>query len=263
MSTAPAHNIVSYSVLESTIGFWYYSILFHQTSKLTMKRISFARNHHGIYIPIRKTYIVDAPRSNLKTFIDTNRREVLIVEFDMGAGSSPDLRKALVRSGLIDYVYIPEAEYAIEWPTLGDMIELDKRLLLFGVGDGMASCPANKCVDGILHASDHLAETATGYGADLFSCEPTSTGELLFSLFRVNQYDGSNRHLPSPRRARELNSYANLKLRFENCRSSSYRPNLLAVEFWDEGDVVAFAQAVNSGNVSDGGGEERRTLRGG
>ena len=194
--------------------------------------------------------------------MESNPREVLVVEFDMGAGSSPDLRKALAFSGLLEYVYIPDAEYAIEWPTLGDMIKSNKRLLLFGVGDGMASCPANQCADGILHASDHLAETVTGYGADLSSCVPTATGEVLFSLFRVNQYEGSNRQIPSANRARELNSYSNLELRFEECRSSSHRPSLLAVEFWDEGDVVAFAQAVNSGNVSTSGGQERRTLRG-
>jgi hypothetical protein len=46
-------------------------------------------------------------------------------------------------------------------------------------------------------------------------------------------------------------------------------PNLLAVEFWDEGDAVAFAHDATSGEIGGGGGgdddddddEKRRRLR--
>ncbi len=209
-------------------------------------------------------------RSNLHSFIEANTREVLIVEFDMGDGSSPDLRTALVHSGLVDYVYVPPQEYAVEWPTLGEMIESGKRLVLFGSGDGMASCPANKCKDGILHAADHVAETYTGYGADLASCEPSTSGEVLFSLFRLNHYVEKDRQMPRPGDAREMNAYANLETRMGNCRRAGYMPNLLAVEFWDEGDAVAFAHDATSGEIGGGGGggdddddddEKRRRLR--
>ena len=208
-------------------------------------------------------------RSNLLSFIEANTREVLIVEFDMGDGSSPDLRTALVHSGLIDYVYVPPEEYAVEWPTLGEMIENDKRLVLFGAGDGMASCPANKCKDGMLHAADHMAETSTGYGADTAGCEPSTAGEVLFSLFRLNHYVEKDRQMPSPKDAREMNSYANLEKRMENCRRAGYLPNFLAVEFWDEGDAVAFAHDATLGEIGGGGGgggddgadEGRRRLR--
>lgn len=201
----------------------------------------------------------------MRAFIETNPREVLIVEFDMGVASSPDLRTALVHSGLLDYVFIPQFEYAIEWPTLGEMIELDKRLVLFGVGDGMSSCPANRCKDGILNFADHVAETSDGYGADLTTCEPTSTGEILFSLFQVNHYEEPNRQIPSSKRAGQLNSYANLAARMKNCQGAGYRPWTIAVNFWDQGDLLKFVQDVNSGNMSDGGGggsEGERGLRG-
>ena len=204
------------------------------------------------------------PSSNLLSFIEANPREVLIVEFDMGDGTSADLRTALVHSGLIDYVYVPPGEYAIEWPTLGDMIEAGSRLVLFGAGDGMASCPANKCKDGMLHAADHMAETSSGYGADMTGCEPSTAGEVLFSLFRLNHYVEKDRQMPSPGDAREMNAYANLEKRMENCREAGYLPNLLTVEFWDEGDAVAFAHDVTSGNIGGGGGDDdegRRRLR--
>ena len=58
--------------------------------------------------------------------------------------------------------------------------------------------------------------------------------------------------MPSPRRARELNAYSTLEARMGAC-GEGRRPNLLAVEFWDEGDVVEFARIENAGKNRAGG----------
>lgn len=184
--------------------------------------------------------------SSLMAFIHANPREVLIVVIEMGEDSSTDLRNALLYSGLLEYIYIPQSKDVIKWPTLGDMISMDKRLVLFGAGDGMESCPANDCPDGILAAADHVALSTIG---DLTSCAPTNAGDdVPFSLFQMNQYEDDQE--PSLERAQELNSFKTLKARMESCEG--YRgPNLLAVEFWDEGDVLNFVETMNSGESTD------------
>lgn len=198
--------------------------------------------------------------TNILTFLETNTREVLVIVLEMGEGSAADLRNVLIYSGLLEYAYIPtSAESAISWPTLGEMISMNKRLVLFGAGDGMESCPANDCSDGILAAMDYVGLSARG---DLTSCAPSNTssnnddnGDVPFSLFQMNQYEESQ--VPSLERALELNSYATLESRMESCEG--YRgPNLLAVEFWDEGEVLKFVKERNTATNST----DQRGLRG-
>eukprot|EP00578_Thalassiosira_sp_NH16_P004205 CAMPEP_0181141338 /NCGR_PEP_ID=MMETSP1071-20121207/35770_1 /TAXON_ID=35127 /ORGANISM="Thalassiosira sp., Strain NH16" /LENGTH=462 /DNA_ID=CAMNT_0023228321 /DNA_START=45 /DNA_END=1431 /DNA_ORIENTATION=- len=189
--------------------------------------------------------------TNLKTFLETNPREVLIIKFDMGEGSSADLRTALQYSGLLEYVYHPQDEYYIEeWPTLKQLIDNNTRLILFGSGDGMDSCPAYDCDDGILYANDHFSTTS-----DLEGCDPTISGDVFVGYLMMNHYEEGKMKIPSPKRARDLNSYANLEERFETCEGQRM-PNLLAVEFWDEGEALDFVKNLNAGK--NGMGESMR-----
>ena len=188
----------------------------------------------------------------MKTFLDTNPREVLIIEFDFNDGSSADLRKALQYSGLLDYIYHPQDEYYIEnWPTLEQLISDNTRLLLFGSGDDMDSCPAYDCEDGILYTNDHFSETLTD-GSDLEACDATLSGDVFVGYFAMNHYEDRKLKMPSPKKARELNSYSTLEARFASCEGKR-RPNILAVEFWDEGEVLDFVKNVNAGKNRDGG----------
>ncbi|KAL3758036.1 hypothetical protein ACHAWU_004427 [Discostella pseudostelligera] len=187
--------------------------------------------------------------TSLRTFIEENPREVLIIELDMNDGSSTDLRAALQYSGLLEYVYYPQQETNIieDWPTLGELIYSNKRIILFGIGDGMASCPASQCHDGILYTNDYIVQTATD-GSDLTKCEGTVTGDVIVGYFQMNNYKESSSNIPTPSKARELNSYSALKERLESCKGSR-RPNLLSVDFWDEGEVLKLVKDVNLGKL--------------
>ena len=50
--------------------------------------------------------------------------------------------------------------------------------------------------------------------------------------------------MPSPTIANDLNSYNELSARFEDCQGK-LEPNLLSVEFWQQGDVLEFVQKDN------------------
>lgn len=185
----------------------------------------------------------------MRNFIEENRREVLIIELDMNDGSSTDLRAALQYSGLLEYVFYPQQETNVieDWPTMGELIYSNKRIILFGTGDGMDSCPASQCLDGILYSNDYIVQTNTD-GSDLTKCEATVTGDVIVGYFQMNNYKESNQNIPTPSKARELNSYTALKDRLESCKGSR-RPNLLSVDFWDEGEVLKFVKDVNLGKL--------------
>lgn len=192
-------------------------------------------------------------RINLRTFLETNPREVLIIELEMNDGSSSDLRKALQYSGLLEYVWRPQDEYYIEeWPTLQELINGNNRLILFGSGDGMKSCPANDCDDGILYTYDHFSQTNTD-GSDLESCDATLVGDVRVGYFKMNHFAANSRmNIPSAKQARDLNSYSKLEERFDTCVGKR-APSLLAVEFWDEGEVLHFVKNENSGKNRNSG----------
>ncbi|KAL7538862.1 hypothetical protein ACHAXR_009467 [Thalassiosira sp. AJA248-18] len=190
--------------------------------------------------------------TNLKTFIESNPNEVLILQFEMNEGSSTDLRTALQYSGLLEYVYHPQDEYYIEtWPTLQQLIDDNTRILLFGHGDGMKSCPAYDCDDGMLYTNDHFSQTYTD-GSDIEYCDATISGDVFVGYFLMNHYETNKMKMPSPSKARTLNSYESLEARFEMCQGRR-QPNLLAVEFWDEGGVLDFVKNENAGKNREGG----------
>jgi len=179
---------------------------------------------------------------NIKNFLDVNRREVLMVEIDMKDGSEDDLRTALRASGLLDYVYIPDSKY-VEGPKMEKLIDMNKRLILFGRGGNFRSCDAPDCRDGILYFYDFFAQTEPD-GSDVTSCDSTLSGEINVDYFLVNQFQNNAAMIPSPTIAKDLNSYNELSARFEDCQGK-IEPNLLSVEFWQQGDVLEFVQNEN------------------
>ena len=97
--------------------------------------------------------------SNIKTFLDLNPNEVLILEFEVGEGTSELLYRAIDDSGLDKYIYIDEGNDGIvsEWPTFQQLINANRRLLIFAHGDGIESCRSGgQCHEGIMYKFDHI-----------------------------------------------------------------------------------------------------------
>lgn len=180
--------------------------------------------------------------NNIKMFLDLNRREVLIVEIDMTGDSEDDLRTALRASGLLDYVYVPESEY-VDWPKMGKLVDKNKRLILFGRGGTSRSCVAPECRDGILYFYDFFAETDPDE-TDLTSCDSTLSGDVYVDYFLMSQHQKNKAMMPSQSIAKDLNSYNELSARFEDCQGK-IEPNLLSVDFWQQGDVLEFVRKEN------------------
>lgn len=227
LSTCTCENIISKALLERDPALG-----------LENSNLGFCHSACGTGVRDPKAVI-----ENIKTFLDVNRREVLIVEIDMTGDSEDDLRTALRASGLLDYVYIPDSEY-VDWPKMGKLVDKNKRLLLFGRGGSLRSCAAPDCRDGILYFYDFFAETEPD-GSDVTSCDSTISDEFNMDFFLVNQFQKNDATMmPSLTNAEDLNSYNELSARFEDC-GGKFEPNLLSIEFWQQGDALEFVQKDN------------------
>ena len=147
---------------------------------------------------------------------------------------------AFADSGLLNLVYSDPAGRS--WPTLRQLIEEDRRLIVFGEND-----------------TDHLAwyrpqfkvleETPFHFRsaaqlADASSCRPNRGGTGK-SLFLVNNWVDTS-PAPRPSNARVVDAYDALLARARRCEAERHHlPNLVAVDFYKVGDVLRVAATLN------------------
>jgi hypothetical protein len=172
-------------------------------------------------------------------FLLAHPEEVLILSIEDDTAAA-DTAKVIERSGLIHEVYRGPAKPP--WPTLRDMIERNERVLVL-------TETATTGPPWMHHQSDIVQETPFHFGtaAELeasTSCEP-NRGGTAGSLLLVNHWVDTS---PAPRKtiARVVNAPAFLGTRIERCRSErGLVPNIVAVDFYRQGDVVGTVRELN------------------
>jgi hypothetical protein len=123
------------------------------------------------------------------------------------------------------------------WPTLAEMIERNQRILIMAERDGSGP--------DWYHAGFELTqETPYSFRSpEDLSCEP-NRGLAESPIFQLNHW--IERVTPSPADAENLNRYGFLLRRALQCQTERSRtPNLLAVNFYELGDVVRVADTLN------------------
>eukprot|EP00970_Alexandrium_tamarense_P003407 scaffold530_cov193-Alexandrium_tamarense.AAC.35 len=171
----------------------------------------------------------------------TQQNKVIILEFEVNDSSLSQLYNAIDQSGLDKFIYRPPSSYTeIEWPTMQTLIDANTRVLVFAHGDGMQSCATMSCPEGVMYTYDHFAQTAMG---DTTSCDATRDNIDGFGYYLMNHFENDSNDLPSEANAEKLNSYDYLEGRFGGCEERV--PSVVAVDFWDVGDVLNFAKDSN------------------
>ena len=192
---------------------------------------------------------------NVKTFLDVNPNEVLILEFEVTDNSLEQLFNAIDDSGLDEYIYRPSST-DVEWPTMQTLIDTGARALVFAHGDGMdQSCTATNCPEGIMYTFDHFEQTEWNGEAAPTGCDVIGTEREAQSFFLMNHWKNSeDTGLPSEDDAEVYNTYDKLMERFTSCTERI--PTVLAVDFWSIGDVLSFTKEVNQRNAGVVAGEK-------
>ena len=172
---------------------------------------------------------------DLAAFMAANPREVIAIIFQ------DDVDPALV-----------EAEFdaaglsALMWswdggpmPTLGELIDADARIV---VGAEVEGPPPSW----YHHAWDVFWDTPYSFkSADEFTCE-LGRGGADNPLFLVNHWVSDALGLPTQSGAAEVNAYDVLFARASQCRDEGGQmPTLVAVDFYEQGDLFAVVDALN------------------
>ncbi len=198
----------------------------------------------GLYLCHTLCELGDTPLvvglKEITQFLKRHPDEVLIV-FIQDAISAKDTAKAFEQAGLLKYVYTHRREDP--WPTLRQMIRSNRRLfVLYEQGPGDPSAPW-------YHNGFELTQE-TPYKfhkeSELFSpasCRP-NRGSANSPLFQVNNWIDD---VPPPAGTGEKsNAYAPLLLRLQRCeRVRGLVPNIVGVDFYDQGKVLAAVNVIN------------------
>ncbi len=125
------------------------------------------------------------------------------------------------------------------WPTLGEMIDAGTRVVV--TAENAAPPPA-----WLHHAWDLIWDTPyTFHDPAEFSCDP-NRGTPGSGLLLVNHWISTDADLPDADAAAASNAHDALLDRAQSCAAAWDHPvNLLAVDFYDEGDLFAVVDAMN------------------
>jgi hypothetical protein len=142
------------------------------------------------------------------------------------------------------------------WPTLGELIESNKRILFFHYNGERCDTTAATCPNGLMNWFDYAAESEYSFATiealqdHETACRVTrgdTTSSLSSSnhvLYGVNVFT----NVPSPENCAAVNAAAFLRSHLTNCATIARRSmvNVLLVDCWNVGDVLSVVYEYNT-----------------
>ena len=181
-----------------------------------------------------------------RDFLAANPDEVLIISIEDYVAPK-DIDAAVQESGLIDYVYTGALGPLL--PTLGDVVESGGRAIMLAENsDGGAAIPW-------YHAQYEELVQETPYSFNQArqltdpakleaSCEP-NRGPASAPMFLINHWIDTS-PAPKPSNAAKVNAHDALLDRIRHCEERrGLKANLIAVDFYGEGDLFEVAAELN------------------
>jgi hypothetical protein len=199
---------------------------------------------HGLCEPGALRF--DAVAKQYRDFLAANPNEVLVIIIEDYVAPE-DIADAMERSGLDEYAYAEDPTEGL--PTLREMIDSGKRLLLMAehdAGDGRIPY-YHAAYEGIVEETPYHFESPAeliGKGNVRRSCRP-NRGIEGSPLFLMNNWVDTS-PAPRPSNAARVNAAEALERRVETCFHRRGRlPNLIAVDFYREGDLFKVVEWLN------------------
>jgi hypothetical protein len=176
---------------------------------------------------------------DIREFLDKNPDEFVIL-FVQDETRPADTAAEFDRAGLTRYAHVHERDEP--WPSMRELIASDERLLVLAESDARGTPPWYH--DGFdltqetpytFHSLDELEPPR--------SCRP-NRGSPNNPLFLLNHW--IERVNPSPGLAAKVNDRDLLVRRGRRCaRKRGLLPNIVAVDFYDEGDLLGAVDVLN------------------
>ncbi|QQS31166.1 MAG: phosphatidylinositol-specific phospholipase C domain-containing protein [Sphingobacteriales bacterium] len=172
----------------------------------------------------------------VKQFMDNQPNEVITITIEDTNTNINQLLDAFSFTQLSDYLFIKQSNQS--WPTLKEMIDSKRRLVVFA----NVSNPNN--LPGILSNWNHMFDNP--YSAQSrydFSCS-VNRGNIDHDLYLLNHFIT----VINPRydSAVIVNSKASLLQHIDDCKMSTGRyPNFIYNDFYETGDMISIADSLN------------------
>jgi uncharacterized membrane protein HdeD (DUF308 family) len=182
---------------------------------------------------------------DIHTFLVTHPGEVLAI-VNQDYLTPQDFVGAMEEAGLARLAFTPPADG--DWPTLREMIDADTRLVVLAENRAGAAPWYQLAYERLVEETPFMFRSAsllTDPARIPASCAP-NRGPERAPLFLINHWVSTD-PAPQVRDARRVNAYEPLMRRARECeRIRDHLPNLLAVNFYKEGDVFRVADALNT-----------------
>jgi hypothetical protein len=179
---------------------------------------------------------------DVKAFLDAHPTEVVTIIFESYV-TAAQMNDVFTQVGLLDDVYAQTLGQP--WPTLGDLIAADRRLVVFtDVNDGQA-------FPWYHYVWDHAVETNwSNHSRADFSCG-YNRGDSANALLILNHFVSEQTlGIGIKDSAAVINANPYCVGRAMNCWGATGKiPNFLTVDFYEVGDVVAAKDQLNTGFV--------------
>lgn len=188
-----------------------------------------------VFCGLGSTPLVEA-LTEIGVFLEENPNEVFSIIFESYIDNS-QTADAVEESGLIDLTYAHTV--GEPWPTLGELIEANTRVMIFQEKPGDPAYPW------LMYFWEHAWETPFSFETpEDFSCAP-NRGDPDAPLFLLNHFLTSAVG-GSPDFAEMVNYNPLFIERAEQCEEENEAlPNFVAVDFYDIGDLFEVTASLN------------------
>jgi hypothetical protein len=177
-----------------------------------------------------------ATLDEIRGWLEHNRAEVLVVMLESSV-SPADVERAFDRADLEPYLATLPRDGPL--PTLREMIASGRRLVVLDEGDGG---PAGWHQPAFVFAQTTSIAVFTDDPGSCVAGRGTPERPLLIMNHWVDGFP------PSPVAARAVNRADALRGRVAECvERLGRRPNVIATDFYDEGDVIEVVRDLNAG----------------
>jgi hypothetical protein len=189
---------------------------------------------------------IDQAFGNLRDFLAANPDEVVTVVIEDYVPPA-DIAASAERTGLIDHVYM--GPVGVPWPTLQEIIDSGGRALMMAENEaGGSEYPWYHSAYEELVQETPYSFTKPAQLTDpaklTASCEP-NRGPASAAVFLINHWIDTS-PAPKPSNAAIVNTREALLDRSHHCeRQRDLTANLIAVDFYREGDLFGAVSALN------------------
>ena len=213
------------------------------------ERLGFrGEGERGIYLchtfcELGATPLADA-LDELHDFLVTHPGEVVVV-VNQDQVTPADFVAAIADAGLDRYAFRPPAGRS--WPTLGEMVEADRRLVVLAENRAGAAPWYQLAYDRLLQETPFSFATPADLTrpATLAATCRANRGPSGAPLFLINHWINTD-PAPRPSNAASVNAAGPLLRRARACERLRGRiPTLLAVDFYTRGDVFEVVDTLN------------------